>query len=167
MAHPSRSAPQGPPAGLGPAAATDRKFRLQWFGPGVESLGRLPWHGKVWSSENPKSLDDDTVARLLLLLREFLPVDGPVSHSCPNWDGGVMASWEFGDLYLEVESYPGQPAQCCSVDERDGGDYSDEFALTGREDDLRRYMEVVNRVEAERSAGFEEDGGRSSRALIL
>ena len=47
-----------------------------------------------------------------------------------------------------------------SKDERDGGDYSDEFALTGRGDDLRRYMEVVNRVEAERSAGFEEDGGR-------
>ena len=116
---------------------------LSWFAPVAESLGNLPWGRDAWSSEGAHPLNDGAVIRLLLLLQEYLPANGPAPSISPTWDGGVQASWELGDLYLEVEIVPGGVTRCCFVDERGDNACDEQFELSGHEDVLRRYMERV------------------------
>ena len=84
------------------------------------------------------------MGRLLLLLQEFLPADGPAPVISPMWDGGVQADWELGDLYLEVEIVPNGVTRCCFVDERSDDTCDEQFELSGRESELRRYVETVS-----------------------
>jgi len=84
----------------------------------------------------------------LLLLQEFLPVDGPAPTISPTWDGGVQADWELGDLYLEVEIVPNGVPRLSFVDERDDDGCDEQFELSGRERDMRRYLDEVSKYAA-------------------
>ena len=125
-------------------AEGDQTVPLDWFGPVAESLSQLPWGQDAWSSEGAHLLNDGAVGRLLLLLQEFLPADGPAPVISPTWDGGVQADWELGDLYLEVEIVPNGVTRCCFVDERSDDTCDEQFELSGRESELRRYVEIVS-----------------------
>lgn len=81
--------------------------------------------------------------RLLLLLQDFLPPDGPAPVISPTWGGGVQADWELGDLYLEIEILPDGVIRCCFVDERGEETVEEEFELGGHEDALRARMSVI------------------------
>ena len=116
---------------------------LAWFTAVMENLGRLPWGVDAWSSEGAEPLIDGAVARLLFLLQDFLPPDGPAPVISPTWDGGVQADWELGDLYLEVEVVPNGPTRCCFVDERGQEPIEEEFELGGHEANLRASMTVI------------------------
>lgn len=126
---------------------------LGWFVPVAESLGRLPWGQDAWSSEGAHPLNDGAVIRLLWLLQEYLPADGPAPSISPTWDGGVQADWELGDLYLEVEIVPGGVTRCSFVDERGGNACDDQFELSGSEDTLRQYMSSMADYFVTRQAG--------------
>ena len=89
-----------------PVASVEPAPRLAWFSTVMENLARLPWGSDAWSSEGARPLSDEAVTTLLLLLRDFLPPDGPAPVISPTWDGGVQADWELGDLYLEIEIAP-------------------------------------------------------------
>ena len=117
--------------------------RLAWFQAVVENLGRLPWGVDSWSSEGAEPLVDGAVARLLLLLQDFLPPDGPAPVISPTWDGSVQADWELGDLYLEIEIVPDGVTRCCFVDERGEEAVEEEFELGGHEDALRSRMALI------------------------
>lgn len=117
--------------------------RLEWFQEVMDNLGRLPWGIDAWSSEGAEPLVDGAVARLLFLLQDFLPLDGPVPVISPTWDGGVQADWELGDVYLEIEIVPDGPIRCCFVDERGVETVEEEFELAGHEDALRARIAVV------------------------
>ena len=116
---------------------------LAWFQAVMENLARLPWGLDAWSSEGAEPLVDGAVARLLFLLQDFLPPDGPAPVISPTWDGGVQADWELGDLYLELEVVPNGPTRCCFVDERGQVPIEEEFELGGHEDSLRASMAVI------------------------
>ena len=139
-----------PLAREGDVAAIDRALsaepgpRLAWFPTVMANLARLPWDSSAWSSEDARPLSDGAVIRLLLLLQEFLPSDGPAPTAIsPTWDGGVQADWELGDLYLELEVVPDGAARICFVDERGADTVEDEFELGSHEDDLRAYIARV------------------------
>lgn len=101
----------------------------EWFGTVLERLESLPWDRPDWSSENPQPLDTDSVARLVVLLLRTLPSTAPPPDIIPNWDGGVQASWEYGDVYLEAEFSPGQEPRWAFVDERKGCEIEEDLPL--------------------------------------
>lgn len=117
--------------------------RLEWFQAVMGNLDRLPWGIDAWSSEGAEPLSDGAVARLLFLLQDFLPPDGPAPVISPTWDGGVQADWELGDLYLEIQVVPNGPTRCCFVDERGQEPIEQEFELGGHEGNLRAFMAVI------------------------
>ena len=125
-------------------AEADLTVPLSWFAPVAENLSRLPWGYDAWSSEGAEPLNDGAVMRLLLMLREFLPANGPAPVISPTWDGGVQADWELGDLYLEVEIVSNGVTRCCFVDERGGETCDQQFELSGSEAEFRRYMAIVS-----------------------
>ena len=125
-------------------AEADLTVPLGWFAPVAENLSRLPWGYDAWSSEGAEPLNDGAVIRLLLLLQEFLPANGPAPVISPTWDGGVQADWELGDLYLEVEIVPNGVTRCCFVDERGDETCDQQFELSGSEAEFRRYMAIVS-----------------------
>lgn len=49
-----------------------------WFPVVMEKLVHLPWGVDSWSSEKAEPLSGSAVTKLLFLLRDFLPPDGPV-----------------------------------------------------------------------------------------
>lgn len=116
---------------------------LRWFQAVMENLDRLPWGVAAWSSEDAQPLIDEAVARLLFLLQEFLPPDGPAPVISPTWDGGVQADWELGDLYLELEVVPSGLTRCCFVDERGAEMIEEEFELHGNEATLRVHISAI------------------------
>ena len=117
--------------------------RLAWFPAVMENLERLPWGVDTWSSESAQPLADGAVARLLFLLHNFLPPDGPAPAISPTWDGGVQADWELGNLYLELEVTPNGPTRCCFVDERGAPPVEAEFELDGNETALRMHLATI------------------------
>ncbi len=84
-----------------------------WFEGTIMELCGLPWDDPHWTSENPQPLDAAAVAEMLLILIDVLPKHALAPNINPNWDGGAMATWLLGDLTLEIETRPGQPAQFC------------------------------------------------------
>ncbi len=126
------------------AVDPDLTVLLGWFVPVAEGLSQLPWGQDAWSSEGAHPLNDGAVVRLLLLLQELLPANGPAPIISPTWDGDVPADWELGDLYLEVEIVPNGVTRCCFVDERGDKTCDEQFELSGRETELRRYMGILS-----------------------
>lgn len=120
-----------------------------WFEGTVMELCGLPWNDPDWSSENPQPLDAAAVAELLLILLDVLPEHALPPNITPNWDGGAMATWLLGDLTLEIETRPGQPAQYCYGDEREQHDLDDEGDVSGNEEHLRRWAKVLADAAAE------------------
>lgn len=125
------------------ALPAQREIRLLWLPAVMENLDRLPWGVDAWSSEGAQPLVDGAVVRLLFLLQDFLPPDGPAPVISPTWDGGVQADWELGDLYLELEAVPNGPTRCCFVDERGQEPFEEEFELQGNEAALRAHITAV------------------------
>lgn len=121
----------------------------EWFEGTVMELCSLPWNDTDWSSENPQPLDAAAVAELLLILLDALPQHALAPNITPNWDGGAMATWLLGDLTLEIETRPGQPAQYCYGDERGQQDFDDEGDVSGNEERLRRWAKVLADAAAE------------------
>jgi len=121
----------------------------EWFEATVMELCALPWDDPDWSSENPQPLDATAVAELLLILLDVLPEHALAPSITPNWDGGAMATWLLGDLTLEIETRPGQPAQYCYGDERGPHDLDDEGDVSGNEEHLRRWAKVMADAAAE------------------
>ena len=120
-----------------------------WFEGTVMELCGLPWDDPDWSSENPQPLDAAAVAELLLILLDVLPEHALAPNLTPNWDGGAMATWLLGDLTLEIETRPGQPAQYCYGDERGQQDLDDEGDVSGNEERLRRWAKALADAAAE------------------
>ena len=121
----------------------------EWFEKTVMELCGLPWDDPDWSSENPQPLDAAAVAELLLILLDVLPEHALAPSITPNWDGGAMATWLLGDLTLEIETRPGQPAQYCYGDERAQQDLDDEGDVSGNEEHLRRWAKALADAAAE------------------
>lgn len=90
----------------------------EWLPLVLERLEGLPWSQRAWSSEIPRPLDVDSTAQLVALIVRTLPANAPAPNLFPNWDGGVQATWEYGDLYLEVEFSPEQEPRWAFVYER-------------------------------------------------
>ena len=114
-----------------------------WFEATIAELCRLPWDDPDWTSENPQPLNADAVAELLLILLDVLPEHALAPNITPNWDGGAMATWLLGDLTLEIETRPGQPAQYCYGDERGEQDFDDEDDVSGNEERLRHWAKAL------------------------
>ena len=144
LGYPSRPVMEEPSfADIDRVLWADPRPTLAWFPTVMENLERLPWGADAWSSEGARPLDDGAVVRLLLLLQELFPADGPAPAISPTWDGGVQADWELGDTYLEIEIMPGGMIRCCFVDERGDETIEEEFELAGREDTLRSRMKMI------------------------
>ena len=86
-------------------------MRHEWVAGVDAAVAELPWNTPVWSSENPQPMDPAAVSELMRALHDILPDDAPVPQIHPNWDGGAMAIWEFGNVCLEIEAVPGRHAQ--------------------------------------------------------
>ena len=114
-----------------------------WFEGTIAELCGLPWNDPDWTSENPQPLDAAAVAELLLILLDVLPEHALAPNVTPNWDGGAMATWLLGDLTLEIETRPGQPAQYCYGDERGEQVLDDEGEVAGNKERLRDWAKVL------------------------
>ena len=121
----------------------DRKYAAPWFESVMDELCRLPSNPPAWSSEQPKPLNVDAVAELMHLLIEVMPEHGTPPQTSPNWDGGVVAVSELGDLCLEIETTPDRPAQYCYIDERNGMNFGEEGNVSGNEENLRTWLRHV------------------------
>ena len=120
-----------------------------WFEGTVMEVCSLPWNDPDWSSENPQPLDAAVVAELLLILLDVLPEHALAPNITPNWDGGAMVTWLLGELTLEIETRPGQPAQYCYGDARGQQDLDDEVDASDNEERLRRWAKVPADAAAE------------------
>ena len=80
----------------------------EWFSGTIDAMTRLPWDNPNWTSENPRPVNGQSVAELLMILVDVLPKHALVPDITPNWDGGAMATWIWGDLILEIETKPGR-----------------------------------------------------------
>ena len=134
---------ENPDVGGNHTLTAQPETRLAWFQAVMQNLDRLPWGVDAWSSEGAEPLVDGAVARLLFLLQDFLPTDGPAPVISPTWDGGVQADWELGDLYLELEVVPDGATRICFVDGRGPETVEEEFDLGGHEDVLRARMAAI------------------------
>lgn len=125
-----------------------RSSATQWFPDILASLERLPWRRPDWSSENPRPLSPVSVTQMIVLLLHALPPTAPAPDLIPNWDGGIQASWEYGDIYLEVECSPEQEPRWAFVDERAGRNIAEDVPLYGTqhrfEARVRDLMEAVH-----------------------
>ena len=112
---------------------------IPWLNRIIDEFSKLPWDQPDWSSEGPIPLDIATVAELLLILFEMMPDHGTPPQVSPSWSGGVMATWERGDMCLEVETLPDRLAQYSCVDERNGNDFGEEGDVRGNKERVRRW----------------------------
>ena len=131
------------------AEAETQQTLGNWFEGVIDELCGLPWDRPDWSSENPKPLSMSAVAELTLILLDMMPNHATAPRISPNWDGGGMASWELGNLSLEIETAPHRPAQYSYVDEREGQNVGDERDVRGNEPQLRQWLHNVADVTAE------------------
>ena len=78
-----------------------------------------------------------TVAVLTNFLINMLPDHAGAPQTSPTWNGGVMATWELGDMRLAIGTSPGRAAQHCYVHERNGNDFGEEGDVRGNEERVR------------------------------
>ena len=121
------------------AAATPNN----WIEDVIASLTRLPWNDPDWTSEKPRPLDAGAVAELLGILSNILPNHSLAPDIAPNWHGGAIATLTIGDLDLEIETRPGQPAEYGYGDKQGPDDVDEEGVVQGNEDKLRRWAQVL------------------------